>query len=857
MKKHSRIGKSKYLCCLLSLALLFSSVFAFPVMNVSAEETGIPYTNSSKGFSAPKFTFTCDEADPDKVNASVSWDYFRTADSYVLNIYDTAYSLVTAQTVFDCETEISGLEFAKQYTAQLLAYESEELLGASMITNVTAYDASRYYSISDDCSTYWNSTTNTPDGKGMYFNSSANWIDGTIDKMTITDDAEALIFWVGQEIPEDNSRILTYTYQVKLEYNGSFSGAGSNVADTVYYVSTEDGTVTKHTRGADGNTNARYQPTDISDKFKGVGFIIIPLSIFDQEMINALRGSTVRAAFYLIDPALYNADGKIRSELQAFDRTMYIDNFGTLNDVKGFVNSFDAYIKSGRTDEFAYTVVNNSYIDSEEGFAAPKFSGFVSEDDNPDSVSSRVSWNAFDGAENYTLNIYDSMMRLVKTVPTSENSVNVNGLVFGEEYTAQVTASIDGELYGSRIMRVTAYNPSRYYTVLDDCSTQWNHTTNTPDGSGMYFNPGGAWMDCTFENITMPGDAEALILWVGQEEKEDGSRMVPYLYRFRFLYNGNYSGAGSYVTDTIYYVSTEDGTVSSHERGADGNTNAMYQIPNLTGQFRGVGFVIIPLSIFDQQMIFDLKENNTNVYFSMEYPAEYNADGSFSKLRDDNFGRQLYLDNFGTLNDVQGFLNTFDSYMNPTAEEFDYVSGALFSANSTVFEVTAGVTENIQVPLYVTNHALDGAQLKLAYDTAALRFESMTELISGVTCEVNGDNILLTGAIPGDGPIGVLNFKVLDSSEIPTVSSIKVNCLNAELNGDSISGKCRSISLKKTAAIGDANNDGTVDIRDFIRMKKNLADNAKAKGFNELDVNGDSQFDACDIAALRIKLLTV
>ena len=167
MKKHSRIGKSKYLCCLLSLALLFSSVFAFPVMNVSAEETGIPYTNSSKGFSAPKFTFTCDEADPDKVNASVSWDYFRTADSYVLNIYDTAYSLVTAQTVFDCETEISGLEFAKQYTAQLLAYESEELLGASMITNVTAYDASRYYSISDDCSTYWNSTTNTPDGKGI------------------------------------------------------------------------------------------------------------------------------------------------------------------------------------------------------------------------------------------------------------------------------------------------------------------------------------------------------------------------------------------------------------------------------------------------------------------------------------------------------------------------------------------------------------------------------------------------------------------------------------------------------------------------------------------------------------------
>ena len=57
--------------------------------------------------------------------------------------------------------------------------------------------------------------------------------------------------------------------------------------------------------------------------------------------------------------------------------------------------------------------------------------------------------------------------------------------------------------------------------------------------------------------------------------------------------------------------------------------------------------------------------------------------------------------------------------------------------------------------------------------------------------------------------------------------------------------------------LGDVNEDGEVDIRDLIRLKKLAAAAGDEKENPLADINGDNKFDSVDIAALRKQLIFI
>lgn len=61
--------------------------------------------------------------------------------------------------------------------------------------------------------------------------------------------------------------------------------------------------------------------------------------------------------------------------------------------------------------------------------------------------------------------------------------------------------------------------------------------------------------------------------------------------------------------------------------------------------------------------------------------------------------------------------------------------------------------------------------------------------------------------------------------------------------------------IENSTIIGDATGDRNVNILDLVRMKKYHADNTVEVSYNSLDVNGDGEISALDIAALRRQLL--
>ena len=54
---------------------------------------------------------------------------------------------------------------------------------------------------------------------------------------------------------------------------------------------------------------------------------------------------------------------------------------------------------------------------------------------------------------------------------------------------------------------------------------------------------------------------------------------------------------------------------------------------------------------------------------------------------------------------------------------------------------------------------------------------------------------------------------------------------------------------------GDANNDGYIDARDLVRMKKYIVDNKTEIVFNAADINGDNDIDSVDLTSFRKHLL--
>ena len=64
-------------------------------------------------------------------------------------------------------------------------------------------------------------------------------------------------------------------------------------------------------------------------------------------------------------------------------------------------------------------------------------------------------------------------------------------------------------------------------------------------------------------------------------------------------------------------------------------------------------------------------------------------------------------------------------------------------------------------------------------------------------------------------------------------------------------------NVRRLGEFGDATDDGEINIKDMIRMKKYACDDSTEISFDAADINNDAMIDASDIAAVRKMLLGV
>ena len=408
-----------------------------------------------------------------------------------------------------------------------------------------------------------------------------------------------------------------------------------------------------------------------------------------------------------------------------------------------------------------------------------------------------------------------------------------------------------------------AYDNDKYYSIGNDCSgsdiNEWEgggKTDASPDGEGYWWY-NGSYVSVDFADVDIPDDAEALVLWVGQEDLGDGTRLIPN-YTVRFAVDGNFNNCSpSGVESTIYYVPTDGGRICSNNRGINGEKviNTFYYPANISGGFRGEGFIIIPLSLYDTADVTSVLGTTTSIRVVMDQFSDYDKDGNIvTSGHNYTPDRKMYIDNIGTISDIDAFVNDFDSYFATyiPVDTFYYSESAqpLASADDFTFAVNSAEGSNmVRVPLYFeSGKEVASAEFAFNYNTEALELISVVDS-EGAVLELSGDTFKASGLKAGLSCFATATFTVT-STELATHSSIGFTCTDEAI-------ATRSIEVTKSAERGDVNNDGNVNILDLIRLKKYEAADRDNTGFDEIDVNADNMWDANDLISLRKHLLGV
>ena len=846
--------KKRLPALVVSAALMLTAVFI-----PSAAAQAAAYTPSDTEFSAPDISCTANNG---VFGAEIRWDAVEGAESYTVTVYepdgDVAGTVVTDE-LSASVPDIAQTGTADIYTAQVLASAGENTIKASMITQFVPYDASSfdfrdYNGTETDISGFTRgSGTLSPDGTAIAVTETGySYIDIVFQNIPIADDAEYLVFWVGTETTETSYQVSDYTVTITNENGESPTQAN---AWQPHYISSLTGEVHTHSRGAD-ESNAWYDTYCDTGKFTQ-GYIAIPLSRYSNPEVILGRNCTVKIS--LISLRVYSKTDN--TELaNTPDRPFYFDSFGTISDIGAFTSVVPKILADYSLGDITYMDDDLPYADSDRRFMAPEAEVKLGKS----GLNVSFSWEPFPGADSYELKVYNSLLNEMTSLSADTCSASVSGLSEGYNYTVQVIAKNGGDIVAASAYRkFMAYDNSKYYTIGNDCSgsdiNEWEgggKTDAPPDGEGYWWY-NGSYVSVDFADVEIPDDAEALVLWVGQEDLGDGTRLIPN-YTVRFAVDGNFNNCSpSGVESTIYYVPTDGGRICSNNRGINGEKviNTFYYPANISGGFRGEGFIIIPLSLYDTADVTSVLGTTTSIRVVMDQFSDYDKDGNIvTSGHNYTPDRKMYIDNIGTISDIDAFVNDFDSYFATyiPVDTFYYSESAqpLASADDFTFAVNSAEGSNmVRVPLYFeSGKEVASAEFAFNYNTEALELISVVDS-EGAVLELSGDTFKASGLKAGLSCFATATFTVT-STELATHSSIGFTCTDEAI-------ATRSIEVTKSAERGDVNNDGNVNILDLIRLKKYEAADRDNTGFDEIDVNADNMWDANDLISLRKHLLGV
>lgn len=664
------------------------------------------YEISDTAFKAPAVSCV-ENADSKKLDATVTWDAVNGADNYKVNLYKSNGMLISANSATTTAT-VSGLSSAASaddiHTVQIVAYKGDTALCASVVEQFVPYDESNA-SLRDYNGTETDVSGFNAKAEGKHSHDGTSVSETTLvtsyreyyfSNILIAEDANYLAFWVGAEIGD--------TYQISdhkvvlYPDNGS-TAATKTTAWTANFVNSNTGA--HYTQSRAKNENGTWLPGNAAIKVVNSDYyVLIPLSAYDvtdeetKTVSNPIKGKTCKVRVTLESIRTYNvSDGTYVGN--AATQPFHFDSIGSVKDLDQFVADMSKMHANYKLDDITVTASELPFNATNPGFAAPTFKNTLTDD----GISTEFAWDMFPNAATYQLKVYNSMLDEVASIETADLTATVEGLVEKLYYTVQVTAlDINGEVLGASAYRkFIAYDNAKYYNIGNDGSgvTGWETggpTTETPDGTGVRMTSGANWISYSFADVEIPSDSEALVMWVGQNEVEDGSRLLG-SYKLRFMVDGNFDNCNSSGNETtVYYISSENGSVVTHNRsvGTQSNLNTWWFPKNHENKFAGVGYVIIPLGLFDSADVESVLGTTTGVRFEYTDACVYNADGSQgSGVKLDNT-RYIYMDNIGTISDIDAFVNEFDAFNATYNSEVGYYNTTDTTAVFTATGINCG-----------------------------------------------------------------------------------------------------------------------------------------------------------------------
>lgn len=890
----SKMVQKRLLAVALTLALLLSSVFV-PAVAFVAASAQISYSPSDVGFSAP--TVSCAENSVLKnLDATITFDAVKGADKYKVNLYNPNGEIISAYTT-ETTAIVPGISAADStdeiYTVQIVAYKGEAALCASVVKQFLPYDESnaslRDYNGSE--TNGWGDNdpvdgfktkgvgTNSPDGTAISEEKdNFTWQDYTFRNINIAKDAEYLTFWWGTEFSKETNTTMWSDTKFKVFVDDVEVTKTNTNNYTVYYVNSDTGELHTHQRNDVNLWKCDKCSTTSDTKW----YVAIPLSVYDvtdaetKEVSNPIKGKTCKVQ---ITPSLTVYDIVNKTSTNKSDRPFSFDSIGYVKDINKFAKQMANMHANYKLDDITVTPDHLPYKPTNPGFTAPTFKNTLTDK----GITTEFAWDMFPNAATYQLKVYNSMLNEVASKNTPNLTATVEGLVETFYYTVQVTAlDKNGNVLGASAYRkFIAYDNSKYYKIGNDGSDAqvWPTSgpiTETPDGTGVRMTSSSNWISYDFSNVKIPKDSEALVIWVGQNEVEDGSRLLG-SYKLRFKVDNSFDNCNSSGNETtVYYISSEKGSVVTHNRsvGTESNLNTWWFPDNHENKFAGVGYVIIPLGLFDSADVESVRGQTTSVRFEYTDATEYNTDGSKGKPVTLNNTRYIYMDNVGTISDVDAFVNEFDEFNATYNSEVGYYNTtdttAVFTATGTDcgtlslvskgmkysvdggenwIDVTGstvnvtGVTAENDIRVYLPAGGIVDTDTKVqviditkpAAPTGVSAVQSTTNLkadgkITGVNADmeysasgtdwkaING--VEVTGLESGTYHVRYkANGTALASDEI----TVTVEPAHTYNTGDLTELRKHLLNSEYAYAYADVNGDTVVDVRDLVRLNRILA----------------------------------
>lgn len=693
-------------------------------------------------------------------------------------------------------------------------------------------------------------------------------ISFAFDNLTAPAGTKYFVFWFGQEFDGVNDSVdpiqsdewwlcqrfnISYRDGASTEsLNDTTSWIGSNegVSDTVYTVSTDDGTV--RSRSITNGSAFTGTPSATSNwgDFKN-GYVIVPVSlvagneVFENETVIDLRIRLADGSKY------FNAEGEMIDDNNGISANtrLFIDNVGFITDADAFLA--DIGEKSG--SENGCDVYTGSTAAYKMGrMAANGFDAELSAVLNNGTVS--VSWGEVPSAEEYTVNVYSKDGKLLVSDTTAGLSYSTDGLS-EDGYDVQVLALAGGSIAAvSQIKSVGAL--AGYYTVVNDGSDRTDVTAQgmnlsvedkSPDGtaitgrtvlgqqSGLITDQ--QFVQIIYKNITVPDDAEAMVFWFGQEfeQRSDTSRIqdasATLLPKFAFTWRAGGSDGGfsaQNVNSEMYQISTDDGIAYSASFGA--NINGTPSAASNWVTFKN-GYVIVPFSLFAKDGFGD----NETVDFRIEITGAASGNGNLKYM------------------DAEGNIMEMGKVSGNTVVTFDNFG---FITDMSAFTADLGDKDS-QKQKGKTVYSNASAAYKMGYmgqkgESLAADAVYKDGAVSVSWAETDGADSYDVTLYSGGTSLVTERISAPEYSfTVPKLDYV-IQVIARDADGKILETSAPA-AVKDGELAGDANGDYQLNIKDLVAMKK-IAAGISENLYNG-DMNGDEKVDSADLAMLRKVLM--